>query len=291
MSERTGESSRASVLPFDAFLASIDRIGEATQAEDADAPVLMEGAARLQSIPTITARTVADFVGENPQWIRLLGLVVGLSQESLRVTLSHLFGTSSYRVASKHAVELVLALDSEFGLLERLGADRGRTYDFGDILMARYASRATAGRAIGRGRLLEDAVERSVSHAGLPHQMRTSFVGQGGRIAPCDLAIPTGGPDAMIVIGIKGFNSTGSKLTDARREIEEMALVRRARQVVYAVVDGRGWPNRRSDLRAIHALWEHGEIDGLYTQRMLDVFREDVAESAAILKVQATTNQ
>lgn len=286
MSDRTGEPARASVLPFDAFLASIDRIGEATPVEDLDAPILMEGAARLQLLPTITARTVADLVSENPQWIRLLGLVVGLSQESLRVTLSHLFGTSTYRVASKHAIELVSALDSEYGLLDRLSADRGRTYDFGDILMARYASRATAGRAIGRGRLLEDAVEGAVRQVGLPHQMRTSFVGQGGRLAPCDLAIPAGGPDAMIVIGIKGFNSTGSKLTDARREIEEMALVRRARQVVYAVVDGRGWPNRRADLRAIHALWEHGEIDGLYTQGMLDGFRNDVAESAAILKVQ-----
>ena len=81
---------------------------------------------------------------------------------------------------TKHAIELVSALDSEYGLLDRLSVDRGRTYDFGDILMARYASRATAGRAIGRGRLLEDAVEGAVRQVGLPHQMRTSFVGQVG---------------------------------------------------------------------------------------------------------------
>jgi len=238
----------------------------------------------------VTAEGVASLIIENPQWIRLLGLVVGLSQESLLVTLNQLFGTRSYRLAAARAVELVAALD-ELSLLERLEAERGRTYDYSDILLARYASRATAGRAIGRGRLLEDAVERVVLELHLPHHMRTNFVGQGGRAAPCDLAIPAGGPEARIVVGIKGFNSTGSKLTDARREIEEMALVRKARQVVYAVVDGSGWANRRSDLRAIHRLWEQGEIDGLYTLNLLDRFRSDVAEAANLLKVAPVSDQ
>lgn len=269
---------------FEAFLTAISRIGEAASAPDPDVPLLVDGAARLERLPHVTADAVATLISENPQWIRLLGLVVGLSQESLHVMLNQLFGTRSYRIAATRADELVSAME-ELGLLDRLAAERNRTYSYSDILLARYASRATAGRAIGRGRLLEDAVEQVVANLRLPHRMRTNFVGQAGRAAPCDLAIPSGGLDAKIVVGIKGFNSTGSKLTDARREIEEMALVRKARQVVYAVVDGSGWTNRRSDLRAIHRLWEQGEIDGLYTLAMLDRFEADVGGSAEILKV------
>lgn len=47
--------------------------------------------------------------------------------------------------------------------------------------------------------------------------------GRGGQTAPCDLAIPTGGAGARIVVAAKGFDSTGSKLTDAVREVEEIA--------------------------------------------------------------------
>lgn len=273
---------------FEAFLGTIDRIGEATRLDDADLPELVEGAIRLQQLTEVTAESVVALVVENPKWTRLLGLVVGLSQESLYVTLSGLFGTRSYRVAAARAAELVAALD-ELGLLERLAAERGRTYEYSDILLARYASRATAGRAVGRGRLLEDAVEQVVAKLGLSHQMRTTFVGHAGRAAPCDLAIPSGGENARIVVGIKGFNSTGSKLTDARREIEEMALVRKPRQTVLAVVDGSGWLGRKSDLRAIHSLWAADEIDGVYTQQMLDQFRDYVADAASHLKVTPLT--
>jgi hypothetical protein len=49
-----------------------------------------------------------------------------------------------------------------------------------------------------------------------------------GRTAPCDLAIP--GTDAVIVVAARGFDSTGSKLTDAVREVEEMTDVRLARR-------------------------------------------------------------
>jgi len=52
-------------------------------------------------------------------------------------------------------------------------------------------------------------------------------------------------------VAAKGFDSTGSKLTDAVREIEEMADVRQARQFIMAVIDGRG-DGRRPPSQAIH---------------------------------------
>src|SRR5262249_54209551 len=143
------------------------------------------------------------------------------------------------------------------------------------------ASRRSARRAIARGRKLEDDVEAVVTALGLPYRLRTRFVGRGGRTAPCDLAIPTDGEEAVIVCAVKGFNSTGSKLTDAMREIEEMAEVRGPRQFVYAVVDGIGWLGRQSDLRKIHALAAHRSIDGLFSRAQLDAFRDELQVAAA----------
>ncbi|MFV2062993.1 MAG: hypothetical protein ACC726_05695 [Chloroflexota bacterium] len=270
--------------PFDDFLASIDRIGDATVADDPTAAVLAEGAVRLQSLTEVSEAGLGELIAENPQWIRLLGLAVGLSQEQLLVRLHQEFSTRSFARLARQPLAVVQALD-ELGLLDRITEDRARTYDYSDVLLARYESRATAGRAIGRGRKLEDAVEEIVKGLRLPYQMRTSFVGQAHRAAPCDLAIPEGGAPARVVIGIKGFNSTRSKMTDARREIEEMATIRLPTQFVYIVVDGLAWHSRKSDLRAIHSLWEGRQIDGLYAQATFGRFRDDVADAARILRL------
>lgn len=270
--------------PYVDFLASIGRIEEGAVVADPTADEIASGAARLQAIGDVTVDSLAEMVTENPEWIRVLGLAVGLTQEQLQMTLHLAFNTRSYARLARDSQAVVGALDA-LGLVERIRDERGRSYGYGDVLLERYGSRARAGRAIGRGRALEDSVEAIVTGLRLPHVMRTRFQGQGGRSAPCDLAIPGGDAEARIAVGIKGFNSTGSKLTDARREIEEMATTRLPRQVVLAVVDGVGWRSRQSDLKAIHQLWARDEIDGLYTQATLDQFRDDVAEAVRLLGI------
>ncbi len=113
---------------------------------------------------------------------------------------------------------------------------------------------------------------------------RTRFTGRNDRSAPCDLVIPNAS-GAEIVVAAKGFDSTGSKLTDAVREIEEMAEVRTPRQFVLAVIDGIGWKNRASDLRKIHNLWVTHQIDGMYTLATLNQFHDDVEEAARLRKL------
>jgi hypothetical protein len=103
--------------------------------------------------------------------------------------------------------------------------------------------------------------------------------GEAEPTAPCDLAIPGGGERARIVVGMKGFNSTGSKLTDAVREIEAMAEVRLPQQYVFAVIDGIGWKSRQADLQRIYALWDRRSIDGLYTLAHLDRFEKDLRDA------------
>jgi hypothetical protein len=89
-----------------------------------------------------------------------------------------------------------------------------------------------------------------------------------------------GGERAKIVGSAKGFNSTGSKLTDAVREIVEMAEVRRPNQFVFAFIDGLGWLRREKDLGRIYQLWSRDEIDGLYSLARMEEFRVDLRDAA-----------
>jgi len=106
----------------------------------------------------------------------------------------------------------------------------------------------------------------------------------GGYTAPCDLVVPNS-DDAQIVVAAKGFDSTGSKLTDAVREIEEMADVRLPRQFVIAVIGGIGWKSHQADLRRIHNLWVTKQIDGMYTLATLAQFRHDLEDAARLRRL------
>jgi hypothetical protein len=211
-----------------------------------------------------------------------LGLAVGLSQEKLKNTLKHHLGTSGWiTLARERPADLVMMLEEQFDLARLIEVQRNRRYDFGDILIARAGTRQTATAAGASGRKIEDEIEAIATDLGLACQTRTRFTGRNGRTAPCDLVIPSAS-SADIAVAAKGFDSTGSKLTDAVREIEEMADVRQARQFIMAVIDGIGWKNRVNDLRRIYGLWERRQIDGMYTLATLDRFRDDLQQAARL---------
>jgi hypothetical protein len=86
-------------------------------------------------------------------------------------------------------------------------------------------------------------------------------------------------------VAAKGFDSTGSKLTDAVREVEEMADVRLPTQFVMIVIDGIGWKSRIGDLRRIYQLWESQQIDGMYTLRSMDAFARDLENAARLRRL------
>lgn len=219
----------------------------------------------------------------HPDSVPVLGLTVGLSLEKLKNTLKHHFDTAGWvTLARRRPRDLIEMLDNQYDLVRLLRVQRNRSYDFGDLLVARARTRGTAARAGLSGRKIEDEIEAIATDLGLPFETRTRFRGRGGRTAPCDLAIPSGSV-AAIAVAAKGFDSTGSKLTDAVREILEMAEVRLPRQYIIAVIDGIGWKSRTADLRRIYNLWETEQIDGMYTLASLDVFRRDL-ESAARLR-------
>lgn len=242
-----------------------------------------EAAEYLRNLDPVDRSTLVDLVSGRPKWVPMLGSVVGLSQEQLKRVLQHGLGSQGWlTLARKRPVDLVAFLDGEYGLVEQIRTERGRDWSYGDILFERTVSTSRAGRAIGRGRDLEDEVEAVVSGMGLPYALRTQFTGRGGRTASCDLAIPEAGAGALIVCAVKGFDSTGSKLSDAVREVESMADVREPRQFVYAVVDGIGWLGRQADLRRIHTLVTRRSIDGMFSLAQLGEFRTELRTAAAI---------
>ncbi|GAA2837136.1 DpnII family type II restriction endonuclease [Kribbella solani] len=246
---------------------------------------LKEAAASLEQISGITLDSLTRWAHDHPAWVPALGLAVGLSQEKLKNSLKDKFGTSSWNLLAKDQPRrLIEMMDQEFDLIRLVTVQRDKVYGFGDILVARAGTRATAVRAGASGRKVEDEIEAIAHDIGLACETRTRFVGRNNRDAPCDLVIP-GAADAAIVVAAKGFDSTGSKLTDAVREIEEMADVRLPHQFVYAVIDGIGWKSRRRDLQRIHKLWESQQINGMYTLATLDQFRADVEDAAHIRRL------
>ncbi|TDD98247.1 hypothetical protein [Jiangella asiatica] len=272
------------VPAFDEYLTSLGRLSAHVDptAASPEAANIKAAAASLAAVDDVSVASLAAWVTEHPAWVDVLGLSVGLSQEKLKNTLKDWFGTSGWiTLARQRPVELIERLDTDLDLVRLVTVQRHRTYDFGDVLIARAGTRGTAKRAGRSGRKIEDEIEAIAMDLGLPCRTRTKFVGRNGRTAPCDLVIPESA-DAHIAVAAKGFDSTGSKLTDAVREIEEMAEVRMPRQFIMAVIDGIGWKSRQSDLRRIHALWANGSIDGMYTLSSLDRFRHDLRQAALL---------
>lgn len=66
-------------------------------------------------------------------------------------------------------------LDREYDLVRLLDAQRHRSYDFADLLVARAGTRRTAAAAGVTGRRVEDEIEAVANLLGLPYVTRTRF--------------------------------------------------------------------------------------------------------------------
>lgn len=274
-------------ISFEEYLGVLGRLTGHVDptASTPEAESIKEAARSLAALSAIDVSTLSLWASTHSGDVPVLGLVVGLGQERLKNALRDRFDTSGWvKLARERPQDLIEWLDQDFDLIRMLNTQQHRDYEFGDVLVARAGTRVTATQAGQRGRKVEDEIEAIAADLGLRYATRTRFTGRNGRSAPCDLVVPDS-TDAEIVVAAKGFDSTGSKLTDAVREIEEMADVRRPRQFVIAVIDGIGWKSRKSDLRKIHSLWEQQHIDGMYTLATLDQFRDDLEEAARLRRL------
>jgi hypothetical protein len=270
------------VPTFDEYLSTLGRLSAHVDPmlTSPEAERIRDACASLASLAEVTIKSLSDWAKANPKDADVLALTVGLTQERMKNVLRDQFDTSGIvTLARERPVDLVTWLDTEYNLVPTITVQRRREFTFGDVLVARAGSRVRATSAGVSGRKVEDEIEAIAVGLGLEVQTRTRFEGRNGRTAPCDLLILQG-TTQHIAVAAKGFDSTGSKLTDAVREIEEMADVRKPTQFIMAVIDGIGWKSRQADLRRIHALWESGQIDGVYTLVTLDRFRDDLEDAA-----------
>lgn len=240
-----------------------------------------QATAIIEAARPLNGNKLADILQANPHLTPVLAAAAGLSQERFRGWLTQQFDTGGWvRLAREDATALANTLDSEFDLLNVLEAQASRRWTWADVLARTMAPRQRAASSVEQGRALEDAVEGIVTDLELPFVPRARFDGTGGQTGPVDFAIPSSGADTLIAVAVKGFDSTGSKLTDAATEIETMAEVRQPRQYIFAVVDGLGWLRRKSDLRKIHKLWTDSRIDGLYNVTTLPGFKKALSAAA-----------
>lgn len=266
---------------FDEYLSSLGRLTphEPPMAVTPVSVAIKEAAESLKQLDEVTVESVAGWAAEHWRNADVLGLVVGMGLEKLRNAVMDAFDTGGWKtLAKERSVEYVTMLDDQFDVIRQLTVQRSRGYDFGDLLVARAGGRVTATRAGRSGRDLEDAIEAIANKLKLPYETRTRFTGRNGT-APADLAIPDGA-NAVIAVAAKGFDSTGSKLRDAVREIAEMAEVRLPRQYIMAAVDGIGWKSRKYDLQRIYDLWASNRIEGLYSLASMDRFEADLLDAA-----------
>ena len=272
------------VQTFEEYLATLGRLSAHVDPirSTPEADRIRRASASLAALETIDEASLAAWLGDNAMDADVLALTVGLTRERMKNVLKDHFDTSGITtLARTNANALITYLDVECDLIRLLTVQRQRSYEFGDILVARAGSRVRAKTAGASGRKVEDEIEEIARDLGLTVQTRTRFTGRNGRQAPCDLLVVEGDLQ-HIAVAAKGFDSTGSKLTDAVREIEEMANVRLPNQFIMAVIDGIGWKSRRADLQRIHQLWETRQIDGMYTLATLDSFRADLEEAARL---------
>lgn len=267
---------------FDQYLATLSAVDTATAGPEPHALGVCQLATdAIQAVRPLDAEKLAAIINADPSLTPVLAAAAGLSQERFRGWLTQHFGTAGWiQLARTQAKDLAETLDSDLDLINLLEAQASRSWTWADVLARTMAPRQRATASIEQGRALEDVVEATVSSLKLPFKPRTRFDGTRGQSGPADFAIPDGGALALIAVAVKGYDSTGSKLTDAATEIETMAEVRQPRQFIFAVVDGVGWLRRKKDLRRIHTLWTDNRIDGLYNLTTMPSFKTALADAA-----------
>ncbi|HYW06102.1 MAG TPA: DpnII family type II restriction endonuclease [Longimicrobium sp.] len=222
-----------------------------------------------------------DLLRQYPSFLVIARLFLGVSQDRAASTFSQALGMRlswpGLRARARQDPEMVARAMVTLGLPDTMWEELRRTWTVADVLNERY--RLLRGRAIAgqqRGRQLEDRVRVILERAGVPFEYSVTFVGREGQTAKCDFAIPSR-DRPKIVIEAKGFEATGSKVTDALGDILKIERARTMHMYFFVVLDGTGWHHRPNDLRNIVRAQNAGRIDMIYTTSRLDELEGEVA--------------
>jgi len=229
----------------------------------------------------LTAGDLEQEFRDNPVFLDICRLFIGRAQEPVAHQIcAHLERSSgNWSDLKKAARRDPATMAKAMVALEvpELMADQiNRTWRAEDLLVERY--QLTRGRAMSgqsRGRSLENDVDRVLAELSIPCEKRKTFTGREGRQAKCDFAIPSK-THPKIVIESKGFEATGSKLTDFLGDVLKIGEAKAFHMYFFVVTDGRGWHNRESDLKRLISFHHQGLIDMIYTRVRLPELGRDV---------------
>lgn len=222
----------------------------------------------------VVSQDLADELREDQRFLDICRLFLGKGQEPAAHMLSDAIdgqrlSWSKLKSMARHQPDDLANALSELKLPEIIQSHLTRRWEAEDILVERYKmsrGRAIAGQRRGRG--LEDEVGAVLDELSIPFDRGVTFTGKKGATAKCDFAIPTR-DHPKVVVEAKGFEATGSKLTDFLGDILKIAQAKDFHMYFFLVTDGRGWHNRVSDLRKIVEYHHDNLIDMVYTRSRL----------------------
>lgn len=204
-------------------------------------------------------------------------LFLGLSKDLLEAELKDRLGTGGVGVKRYHSDhETYLDVLEAMGLREAMSDAVNRDVVWSDILRERLRSgRGSAIQGQQRGRGLEDFAEAVIQSVfGDGYEARCTFQGVSGT-AKCDFAIPSR-DKPLILIEAKGYQATGSKMTDIIGDVDAIIGAKRHDARLLLITDGLSWKARANDLRKLIQRQNDGRIMRLYTKNMVDQLKRDL---------------
>jgi len=223
-----------------------------------------------------------EFVRQ-PNFLDICRLFFGQSQETVAHRICERLGDGSkgfvaLRTLAHREPERMAIIMEELELPELIYEHTSKLWTTKDILVERYKmsrGRAIAGQSRGRG--LEDEVQAALVEKGIPFQRGVTFTGKKGQTAKCDFCIPSK-DHPKIVIEAKGFEATGSKLTDFLGDVLKIGRAKEYQTYFFVMTDGRGWHNRQSDLKKLVEFHDDGLLDMIYTRARIHDLADHVKQ-------------
>ena len=220
---------------------------------------------------------------EDPYSLDVFRLFIDMSQDVLanEMKAGGVKGDfTSIRGKCKRNADRIADVLIDLGLLDIIKARRAQVWTLQDVLWDRYSH--MRGRAIAdqkRGAALEDSVENILkelqTELSLPYYRGGNFISASGKQAKADFTVPSR-EKPKIIIEAKGYEATGSKLTDVLGDILKVLEAKDDDAHYFFVTDGIGWYRRLSDLKKIVEHHHRGDIEMIYTTATLKEMKEAI---------------